>query len=73
MVARALTYIKFFPVRFTAKFLLFALSLATPLILPWPIKIVIDNVILQKPVDPRVSRLFRPFVRLPRRYDAASR
>ena len=63
LIGRALTYIKYFPWRFAAKFLLFALSLMTPLILPWPIKIVIDNVILQKAVDPGAfPSYFTPFV-----------
>lgn len=63
VVARAVSYIKYFPVRFTVKFLLFGLSLATPLILPWPLKIVIDNVILQQAVDPSAfPGYFAPFV-----------
>ena len=63
VIGRALTYIRFFPYRFTAKFLLFGISLATPLILPWPIKIVIDNVILNNVVDPSAfPSYFAPFV-----------
>ena len=63
VIGRALTYIKHFPYRFTAKFVLFAISLMTPLVLPWPIKIVIDNVILQKAVAPEAfPAYFRPFV-----------
>lgn len=63
VVGRALTYIKYFPWQFVAKFVLFAISLATPLILPWPIKVVIDNVILDKPVDPTsFPGYFAPFV-----------
>ena len=63
VIGRALTYIKYFPYRFMAKFLLFAMSLMTPLIMPWPIKIVIDNVILQKVVAPDAFPVyFRPFV-----------
>ncbi len=63
VIGRALTYIKFFPGRFTAKFILFAISLASPLILPWPIKVVIDNVILQKAVDADAfPAYFGPFI-----------
>ena len=63
VIGRALTYIRYFPYRFMAKFLLFAMSLMTPLIMPWPIKIVIDNVILQKSVAPDAFPVyFRPFV-----------
>jgi ABC-type multidrug transport system fused ATPase/permease subunit len=65
IIGRALSYIKYFPWRFTAKFSLFGLSLLTPLILPWPIKIVIDNVILQRNVDPLAFPVyFRPFVEM---------
>ena len=52
VVMRAVGYIRIFPLRFGAKFFLMWLSLLTPLILPWPIKIVIDNVILGQPVAP---------------------
>lgn len=63
VIGRALTYIRYFPYRFMAKFLLFAMSLMTPLIMPWPIKIVIDNVILQKVMAPDAfPAYFRPFV-----------
>ena len=63
VIGRALTYIKHFPYRFAAKFVLFAISPMTPLVLPWPIKIVIDNVILQKAVAPEAfPAYFRPFV-----------
>ena len=63
VIGRALTYIRYFPYRFMAKFLLFAMSLMTPLIMPWPIKIVIDNVILQKVMAPDAFPVyFRPFV-----------
>ena len=63
VIGRSLTYIRYFPYRFTAKFLLFAMSLMTPLIMPWPIKIVIDNVILQKDVAPDTFPVyFRSFV-----------
>ena len=50
IVGRGITYIKYFKVRFLVRTLLFWLSLMSPLILPWPIKIVIDNVILELPM-----------------------
>lgn len=63
LVWRALTYIRFFPVRYATKFFLMWVSLLTPLILPWPIKIVIDNVILQRAVEPEAFPVyFAPFV-----------
>jgi ABC-type multidrug transport system fused ATPase/permease subunit len=63
LVGRALTFIKYFPVRFATKFFLMWLSLLSPLILPWPIKIVIDNVILQQDLDPGAfPGYFSPFV-----------
>lgn len=49
LVGRGISYIKYFKVRFLLRALLFWLSLMSPLILPWPIKIVIDNVILGLP------------------------
>ena len=63
VVWRAVAYIRFFPVRFATKFFIMWLSLLTPLILPWPIKIVIDNVVLRRPVDAEAfPAYFRPFV-----------
>jgi ABC-type multidrug transport system fused ATPase/permease subunit len=63
LVGRALTYIRYFPVRYATKFFLMWLSLLSPLILPWPIKIVIDNVVLRQPVAPEAfPSYFRPFV-----------
>ncbi len=50
IVGRGITYIRYFKVRFLLRALLFWLSLMSPLILPWPIKIVIDNVILGLPM-----------------------
>ena len=50
IVGRGISYIKYFKLRFTLRALLFWLSLMSPLILPWPIKIVIDNVILGLPI-----------------------
>ena len=63
VVWRAVAYIRYFPLRFAAKFSLMWLSLLTPLILPWPIKIVIDNVVLGQPVDAEAfPGYFAPFV-----------
>ena len=63
VVLRAVAYIRFFPVRFATKFFIMWLSLLTPLILPWPLKIVIDNVVLRDPVDPDAfPAYFAPFV-----------
>ena len=64
LVWRAVTYIGYFWGRFTAKFLLMWLSLLSPLVLPWPLKIVIDNVVLGTPTDPEAfPAYFAPFVR----------
>ena len=63
VVWRAVAYIRFFPLRFAAKFFIMWLSLATPLILPFPLKIVIDNVVLGQPLAPeQFPPYFRPFV-----------
>ncbi len=65
LVWRATGYIRFFKARFAVKFLLMWLSLLTPAILPWPIKMVIDNVVLGLPVDATAfPAYFGPFVRL---------
>ena len=50
LVGRGISYIKYFKMRFTLRVAIFWLSLMSPLILPWPIKIVVDNVILGLPV-----------------------
>ena len=69
LVVRAMSYIRYFWGRFTAKFLLMWLSLLSPLILPWPLKIVIDNVVLGTPTDPEAFPvLLRPLRALPRRH-----
>ena len=63
IVLRAVSYIGYFKARFAAKFLIMWLSLLTPLVLPWPLKIVIDNVVLGMPVAPDAfPSYFRPFV-----------
>lgn len=49
IVGRGISYIKYFKTRFALRAMIFWLSLMSPLILPWPIKIVIDNVILGLP------------------------
>ena len=59
----------YFKARFAAKFLLMWLSLLSPLVLPWPLKIVIDNVVLGTPTDPEAFPvLLRPLRALPRRH-----
>ena len=64
LVVRAISYIPYFWGRFVAKFLLMWLSLLSPLILPWPLKIVVDNVVLGTPTDPNAFPVyFAPFVR----------
>ena len=64
LVGRAVSYIGYFKARFAAKFLLMWLSLLSPLVLPWPLKIVIDNVVLGTPTDPEAfPSYFAPFVR----------
>jgi ABC-type multidrug transport system fused ATPase/permease subunit len=64
LVGRGLRYIRFFKMRFGAKFFLMWLSLLSPLILPWPVKIVIDNVILGMPIGEGTvfPPYFMPFV-----------
>lgn len=63
IVFRAVSYIGYFKARFAAKFLIMWLSLLTPLVLPWPLKIVIDNVVLGMPVAPEAfPSYFRGFV-----------
>ena len=63
IVLRAVSYIGYFKARFAAKFLIMWLSLLTPLVLPWPLKIVIDNVVLGMPVAPEAfPSYFRGFV-----------
>ncbi len=65
LVLRSISYIGYFKARFAAKFLVMWLSLLTPLLLPWPLKVVIDNVVLGAPVDPDAfPAYFAPFVRL---------
>ena len=63
LVLRAVSYIGYFKARFAAKFLIMWLSLLTPLVLPWPLKVVIDNVILEMPVDASAfPSYFAPFM-----------
>ena len=64
LVLRAVSFIGYFKARFAAKFLLMWVSLLTPLVLPWPLKVVIDNVVLGMPVDADAfPSYFGPFVR----------
>ncbi|MDE0179060.1 MAG: ABC transporter ATP-binding protein, partial [Gammaproteobacteria bacterium] len=64
LVMRAVSYIGYFKARFAAKFLLMWLSLLSPLVLPWPLKIVVDHVVLGTPTDPDAFPVyFAPFVR----------
>jgi len=63
IVWRALTYLKYFKTRFALKCFFVGIALLTPLVLPWPIKIVIDNVVLGQPVDVAAfPAYFMPFV-----------
>jgi len=64
LVGRGISYIKYFKLRFTLRVAIFWLSLMSPLILPWPIKIVVDNVILGLPVGEGTAfpPYFNPFL-----------
>jgi subfamily B ATP-binding cassette protein MsbA len=64
LVGRGISYIKYFKARFTLRVILFWLSLMSPLILPWPIKIIVDNVILGLPVGEGTAfpPYFTPFI-----------
>lgn len=63
IVWRALTYLKYFKARFALKCMFVGIALLTPLVMPWPIKIVIDNVILAQPIDANAfPGYFIPFV-----------
>jgi len=48
---RALLYVRPFRARFGAKLLLVLFSLLPMLLLPWPVKILVDHVILGLPID----------------------
>ena len=63
IIGRALGYLSYFKVRFALKCFFVSTALLTPLILPWPIKIVIDNVVLGRTIDPGAfPAYFVPFV-----------
>jgi len=63
VIWRALTYLKYVKARFALKCFFVGLALLTPLVMPWPIKVVIDNVILGQPVNPAAfPAYFAPFV-----------
>lgn len=52
IVRRVANYIALFPGRYTTKFILKLGSYSLPLaLLPWPAKVLVDHVILQKPLD----------------------
>ena len=51
VIGRALRYVKPFRARFAVKLGLLLLSLLPMLMLPWPVKIIIDNVIEGHPVE----------------------
>ncbi len=55
VIGRALRYIEPFRGRFVVKLGLMIASLIPMLMLPWPVKIIIDNVILGRPVDDPVQ------------------
>ena len=51
ILLRATSYAQFYWGRFLTKYLMCAGALATPILfLPWPIKIVIDHVVLKAPI-----------------------
>jgi ATP-binding cassette subfamily B protein len=63
VVWRALTYLKYFKARFALKCFFVGIALLTPLVMPWPIKIVIDNVVLGRALDvSKFPTYFAPFV-----------
>lgn len=63
IIWRALVYLKYFKTRFALKCFFVCTALLTPLVLPWPIKIVIDNVVLARPIDSSTfPTYFVPFV-----------
>ncbi len=63
VVWRALTYLKYFKARFALKCFFVGVALLTPLVMPWPIKIVIDNVVLGLALDAsKFPAYFAPFV-----------
>ncbi len=55
LFARALRYVAPFRWRFAAKLALTLLSLAPRLLLPWPVKLIIDHVIDQDPIAPAIA------------------
>jgi ATP-binding cassette, subfamily B, multidrug efflux pump len=52
IIGRSFSYVRFFGWRYVAKFLLKLGSYALPLaLIPWPVKILTDHVILAKPIE----------------------
>jgi ABC-type multidrug transport system fused ATPase/permease subunit len=51
VIGRALRYIRPFRSRFAVKLALMLTSLVPMLMLPWPVKIIVDNVIQGRPID----------------------
>jgi len=63
VIWRATTYLKYLKARFALKCFFVGLALLTPLVMPWPMKIVIDNIILGQPIDvDAFPAYFVPFV-----------
>lgn len=67
IILRTAAYIRYFPFRYTAKFVLKLASYAMPLaILPWPAKMIVDQVIQGQAITPEVIAAypgyFQPFV-----------
>ena len=52
MIRRCLAYVRPFGGRFFVKWCFYAISLLGPLLMPWPLKLLMDNVILNHPVTP---------------------
>jgi len=55
LFARALRYVAPFRARFAGKLGLTLLSLAPRLLLPWPVKLIIDHVIEEHPIGPALA------------------
>ena len=51
ILGRGVMYIRYFKLRFTAKLLFSVGGLIPPLLLPWPVKVIIDHVILGMPIE----------------------
>lgn len=52
ILLRATSYVRYYIGRFTVRFIMNGVSLAIPIVLlPWSFKIVIDHVVLKRPID----------------------